>query len=178
MKPIEQISVPIYRVRNLLMRSSLICSFAQIAQDKWANVRDSLRSLRTNEWMWAIRSGRLGQMGKWANRSVFLSKSLIFSFAHKKWAIHSRKSYFCSFSSFFAVFFKKSIRFAHSFWAKWANCSGHSGQMSDRERFAQVAQKAWAIVSKLLRSLTKNKQMIESLIRSLFVKKLAIRSEI
>ena len=50
--------------------------------------------------------------------------------------------------------------------------------MSDRERFAQVAQKAWAIVSKLLRSLTKNKQMIESLIRSLFVKKLAIRSEI
>ena len=36
---------------------SLICSFAQITQIKWATVSDSLRSLRTNEWLWANRSG-------------------------------------------------------------------------------------------------------------------------
>ena len=34
--------------------------------------------------------------------------------------------------------------------------------MSDREQFAQVAQKEWAIVSKSLRSLTKNEWMSES----------------
>ena len=31
--------------------------FAQIAQDKWATVSESLRSLKTNERPWAIRSG-------------------------------------------------------------------------------------------------------------------------
>ena len=47
-----------------------ICSFAhrsfahslKIAQDKWANVSESLKSLRTNERLWANRSGRSGQM--------------------------------------------------------------------------------------------------------------------
>ena len=68
---------------------SLICSFrsnqmsdcerfAQIAQDKWATVSESLRSLRGNERPWANRSGRSRQMSdherfaqvaqrKWAN---------------------------------------------------------------------------------------------------------------
>ena len=68
---------------------SLICSFcsnqmsncerfAQIAQDKWATVSESLRSLRGNEQPWANRSGCSRQMSdhervnqvaqrKWAN---------------------------------------------------------------------------------------------------------------
>ena len=61
------------RAGNLLIRSSLIrsfCSnqmsdcerFAQIAQDKWATVSESLRSLKTNERPWANRSGRSWQM--------------------------------------------------------------------------------------------------------------------
>ena len=37
--------------------NSLIRSFAQIALIKWATVSDSLRSLRTNEQLWANRSG-------------------------------------------------------------------------------------------------------------------------
>ena len=62
----------------------------------------------------------------------------------------------CIFLCFLQFFesFSESKSFAHSFWAKWANRSGRSGQMSDHERFAQVAQKEWAIVSKSLRSLT------------------------
>ena len=68
---------------------SLICSFrsnqmsdcerfAHIAQDKWATVSESLRSLRGNEQPWANRSGRSRQLSdceqfaqvthdKWAN---------------------------------------------------------------------------------------------------------------
>ena len=57
--------------------------FTQVAQDKWATVSESLRSLMTNERMWAIHSGCSEQMSEWANRWGFLSKSLIFSFAHQ-----------------------------------------------------------------------------------------------
>ena len=71
---------PIYT--GLGIRSSLICSnrsgqmnkcerFAQVAQDKWATVSESFRSLMTNEQMWVIRSVRSGQMSEWANCSVF-----------------------------------------------------------------------------------------------------------
>ena len=74
---------------------------------------------------------------------------------------------------------------AHQKWAMWANRSGRSPKMSDHERFAQVAQRKWAIVSESLRSLTKKEWMSESLIfwselliRSFLDKKLAIRSEI
>ena len=66
----------------------------------------------------------------------------------------------------------------------WANCSVRSPKMSDHERFAQVARRKWAIVSELLRSLTKNERMSqsvvflsESLIHSFLGKKRAIRSE-
>ena len=66
----------------------------------------------------------------------------------------------------------------------WANCSGRSPKMSDHERFAQVDQRKWAIVSKSLRSLTKNERMSESLIFlsellicSFLGKKRVIRSE-
>ena len=46
------------RAGNLLIRSLLFRSFAHFAQIKWATVSDLLRSLKTNEWPWAIRSGR------------------------------------------------------------------------------------------------------------------------
>ena len=152
--------------------SLLICAFAKIAQDKWANVSDLLRSLRTNErlwgncldrswqmslmtneWMWAIRSGHSGQMSELIG---FLSKSITFIFRSQKISDWLKKKIFLIiFFVRFLQYFLKSKRFAHSFWAKWANRSGCSGQMSDCKRFAQVAQKEWAIVSKLLRSLTK-----------------------
>ena len=61
--------------------------FAQIAQDKWATVSESLRSLETNEWPWANPSGHSRQMShcerfaqvahdKWANEG----------FSQKFWA--------------------------------------------------------------------------------------------
>ena len=75
--------------------------------------------------------------------------------------------------------------FAQIKWTIWANISGRSPKMSDQERFAQVSQRKWAIVSESLRSLTKNERMSESLIflsesliRSFLDKKRAIRSEI
>ena len=74
--------------------------------------------------------------------------------------------------------------FAKIKWAMWANCSGYSPKMSDHERFAEVAQRKWAIVRESLRSLTKNEWMSESLIflsesliRSFLDKKRAILSE-
>ena len=61
--------LPLTRAGNSLIRSSLIHSFfsnqmrdfeqfAQITQDKWATVSESLRLLKTNEWSWVNRSGR------------------------------------------------------------------------------------------------------------------------
>ena len=57
--------------------------------------------------------------------------------------------------------------------------------LKSNERFAQVAQRKWAIMSKLLRPVTKNEQMSESLIFlseslicSFLDKKLAIHLEI
>ena len=117
--------LPVFpRVGNLLICSSLLRSFAQIAQDKWANVSDSLRLLRTNEQLWANCSGRSWQMSecerfaqvtqdKWvneqiarsfrANRSFYHLLPKIERFAQKNW----KKSYFFM---FFTVFwkFKKS----------------------------------------------------------------------
>ena len=73
-----------------------IPSFSYFAQIKWATVSDWLRSLKTNEWPWANRSGR-------------------------------------------------------------------SEEMSDRERIAQVAQDKWATMSDSLRSLRGNEPMSDSL---------------
>ena len=74
------------------------------------------------------------------------------------------------FFSTFCIGLKK--KFAHSLyfgehhrsgrsqkWAMWANRSGCSHKMSDHERFAQVAQMKWGIVSESLRSLTKNERI-------------------
>ena len=47
---------------GLGIRSLLIRSFAQIAQNKWATLSDLLRTLKTNEQLWANRSGRSWNM--------------------------------------------------------------------------------------------------------------------
>ena len=64
---------------------------AQVAHEKWANVSDSLRSLRTNEWM----SKSLG----------ILSKSLMFLFSSQKMSNPLKKipknRFFVRFYSFF-----------------------------------------------------------------------------
>ena len=54
-----------------------ICSFAQIAQIKWVTVSNLLRSLRTNERLWANRSGRSCQKSDW---------EWIAQVAHDKWS--------------------------------------------------------------------------------------------
>ena len=54
--------------------------------------------------------------------------------------------------------------FAQIKWAMWANRSGCSPKMSDYERFAQVAERKWVVVSESLRSLTKNEQIAHTLI--------------
>ena len=42
---------------------------AQVTQDKWATVSESLRLLMTNQGPWANRSGRSPKMSLWANRT-------------------------------------------------------------------------------------------------------------
>ena len=94
------------RVRNSLIRSSLICSslICSFAQITWVTVSDLLKSLRTNERLWANCSGCSWQMSDslrllrslikkamWANcsgRSPKMSDhELVFAkVAHQKWA--------------------------------------------------------------------------------------------
>ena len=118
---------------------------AQVAQDKWAAVRDLLRSLMINEQM---------------------SASL------KKFRLQNLKSYFIvCFIQFF--FYLKNEQFAHSLFLvsnvseslrsltkmsdvskllklltkneqQWAICWGRSPKMSNHERIALVAHQKWA----------------------------------
>ena len=119
------------RAGNLLIPSSLISSFcsnqmsnceqfAQITQDKWATMSESLRLLRGNERPWANRSGHSRQM---SNHERFARV------AQRKWANER-----CEWIAHFA-----QIK-----WAMWANRSFCSPKMSDHERFSQVAQRKLA----------------------------------
>ena len=87
-----------------LIAHSLICSnrseqmsecerFVKVTQDKWATVRESLRSLMTNERMWAFRSGHSGEMREWANRSSLFRSQKNEQFAQK----NSNNRIFCMF---------------------------------------------------------------------------------
>ena len=138
-----------------------ICSFAQIAEIKWATVCDSLRSFRTNEHLWAqvahdkratvsklLRSLMTKEQpwvilsgGSWYIKEqmsellIFLRQSHIHSFAHK----NERFAEKIWFKSYFLV------RFLYVFCKFFKNTSDSlilSFLMSD--------------VSELLRSLTKN----------------------
>ena len=57
---------------------------AQIAQDKWATVSESLRSLKTNERPWAIRSGRSEEMSDVSKSLISLTKNERMSDSLKK----------------------------------------------------------------------------------------------
>ena len=113
--------------------------FAQVAQDIWATVSESLWSLMTNERMWAIRSGHSGQMSELIG---FLSKSITFIFRSQKISDWLKK-------------ILKKIVFLYVFYSILKKAKDLLIPSERSERIAQVAQDKWAIVSKLLRSLTK-----------------------
>ena len=112
---------------------------AQVAHDKWANVSDLLRSLRTNEQM----SKKLSFFKQIAH---FLFCSQKMSDSLKK----IRKNRFFTFSQFFLKFLKKAKDSLIPSERTWAICSGRSEGMSDRERFAQVAHQKNERMSKSL----------------------------
>ena len=158
------------RVGNLLIRSFahrsfahlLICSFAQIAKIKWATVSDSLRLLRTNEGLWANRSGHSCQKSdreriskvaqdKWANKRIIRFFWANYSFALLLTKTSDSLKLFLTkikfLKRFLSIFLNK--QFAHSLflmreWAMWANRSGRSPKMSDHVGFSQVSHQRWA----------------------------------
>ena len=139
----------------MLIRSSLIRSFAHFAQIKWATVSDSLRSLKTNEWPWANRSGHSEVMSnhewitqvaqdKWATMSDSLR-----SLRGNEWMSDLLKTFWLKKSKIlfnyvlFKVFLKKfwkNVRIAHFrsfplFFGEW--CEGIT-------HFAQIKWAIWA----------------------------------
>ena len=60
-----------FRAGNLLIRSSLIHSFAHFAQIKWATVSDSLRSLKTNEPNYSLKLNQSQNTKNKTFRGVF-----------------------------------------------------------------------------------------------------------
>ena len=109
------------RIGNLLICSSLICSLlirlncsdqmsdcerlAQIAQDKWATVSESLR---LNERQWANRWGRSWQK---SNCEIFPQ------FAHDKWANERITCFFLANRSF-ALLLTKTSDSLNKIWLK------------------------------------------------------------
>ena len=72
----------------------------------------------------------------------------------------------------------KSLRSLRGNEHPWANRSGHSEEMSDREGIAQVTQRKWVTVSESLRSLKTNEQQWAICLgRSQEMSKWAIRSK-
>ena len=57
---------------------------AQVAQRKWATVSESLRSLKTNERPWAIRSGCSEEMSDVSESLISLTKNEQMSDSLKK----------------------------------------------------------------------------------------------
>ena len=129
--------------------------FAQIAQDKWATMSESLRLFRGNERPWANPSGCSRQMrdrerfaqvthDKWVNERLApkslakKSKILFFStfYIHKKMRIRS-----------FPLFGERCewiAQVAHQQWAMWANHSGRLPKMSDSLRSLRGKEGSWA----------------------------------
>ena len=139
--------------QHILTRAG-ICSFTHFTHFTHFNratVSDSLRSLKTNERLWANRSGRSRQMS---------NHEQIAQVAHDSWATVS------NLLRWWGMWVNRSPK-----WAMWANCSGRLQKMSNHKRFAQVAYQTWATMSESLRLLTNNEQMSESLICSFFRKK-------
>ena len=68
--------------------------FAQISQDKWATVSKWLRSLRGNEQLWAIRSGRSEEMSDVSELLISLTKNERMSDSLKKFWLKKSKILF------------------------------------------------------------------------------------
>ena len=79
-KPLKISAIKIILFAGLGICSFAHCSFAQIAEIKWATVSDTLRLLRTNERLWANRSGR---------SCIKSDHEKITQVAHDNWAIMS-----------------------------------------------------------------------------------------
>ena len=122
------------------------CSITHFAQIKLATVSDLLRSLKTNEQLWANRSGRSRQMSdseriaqvahdKWATMSNLLRSLMINERMSNSLKKLGKKSIILFFSMFYIGFLiKKNERFTHSLiFGEWC------------ERIAQVAHQKWAM---------------------------------
>ena len=136
--------------------NSLICSFAQIAQIKWAICSDRSGQMSNCEQIaqvahWKMRRSLM--INEWMSKLLVFSEqiahSLFHSFAHKKRAIRSKNLN------------KIEEQFAHSlffYWAMWANRSGCSPKISDVSQSLRSLTKI-SDVSESLRSLTKNERI-------------------
>ena len=104
---------------------------AQVTHDKWANVSDSLRLLRTNERM--------------SKLFVFFEQITHFLFCSQKMSNSVKKFgkivFFVHFYNFFEVFKKAKVLLIPS------------------EQIAQVAQEKWVTMSHSFRSLRRNQQL-------------------
>ena len=137
------------RVWNSLISLSLIHSFAHIAQIKLATVSYSLRLLRTNEPLWANRSGCSCQKSD-SLRLLMINEQmsdllnffwLKFNFVVRLCMLKKEKR---AHSLFFNEWCEWIAQVAHQKWAllanhsgrspkneqPWVNCSGHSPKMS------------------------------------------------
>ena len=175
--PIMSQSLVFSRAGNSLICSSLICHFANI---KWATASDSLRSLKTNERLWANCSGcsyqksdreqiAQGAHDKWATVSDSLRSLMINEqFAQK---LLVKILFFSMFYIGFLIF--KNERFAPSLFLRsdvskslrlltkmsYVSESLRLLTKNERcERIAKVAHQKWVTMSKSLRSLTKNER--------------------
>ena len=145
-------------IAHLLIAHLLICSFAQIAQDKWVNVSNLFRSLRTNERLWVNCSGRAWQISKferfaqvtqdkWANEQIagfFWANCSFFSFVYTKLAIRSKK------------FEKSYVLYDFTVFWSWKKKKKIRSFFLSSEQIAQVAQDKCATVSDSLTSLRRN----------------------
>ena len=148
-----------------------IRSFAHFAQIKCMTVSDSLRSLKTNERLWANRSGCSRQMSdreriaqvahnKWATVSDSLRLLLINERMRdslkKCWLKKLKILFFCMFCIRF-LFSKLSDSLIPSL--LMSNVSKLPRSLTKNEgcgQIAQVAHQKWATLSDSLRSQTKN----------------------
>ena len=157
---------------NSLIRSSFIPSFrsnqmsdskqfAQIDQDKWANVSKSLKSLKGNEQSWANHSGRSRQKSDHEWFAKLTQRNLADErFAQKVLTKKILKMlfYYVLLKVFYIKNFKKmseSLIFAHL--PQFCEWIAHFAQNNERcEQMAHFAHQKWATMSDSLRSLRGN----------------------
>ena len=135
--------------------------FAQIAQDKWVTVSESLRSLRGNERMsnllkkiWLRKSKILFfvcfiydlKKNYWKISELLIFAHFLFFGEQYEWFAHDCSFPLSDVSESLRLLTKNErceqiTQVAHQ---KWAIHSHRSEEMSDRERIAQVTHQKWA----------------------------------